>query len=339
MKDYGFILLSRKIYESDPFWLEDRPRTRYEAWEDLIQRAAFAPHCRATGGSHVELQRGEVLGSLRFLATQWKWSVKQTRTYLSTLQRMGRVVRRVETPHGTIWFLPNYDAYQTRDETGTGRGTRRNGETTPMPLRVTGASGTASDTPGAQVGHSEGTARAQRETRGKKGKEGSPSAARKRREALPEGWSPNDQHRAMARELRLNLDDAAAGFRDHAAANGRVQIDWDASFRNWLRRAREIKDEQAKKAGTRTTEYPRESRTLESVDPFTEKARAEATRRRESIRAFAADNPDLADTAREEAAAEVAIEMPTARRDAQLQETAKRYEAKIEALIAKGRAA
>lgn len=58
-------------------------------------------------------------------------------------------------------------------------------------------------------------------------------AARPRR-PLPAGWAPNDQHREQARELGVNVEAEAERFRNHAAAKGRMLVDWDAGFRIWL---------------------------------------------------------------------------------------------------------
>jgi hypothetical protein len=58
-----------------------------------------------------------------------------------------------------------------------------------------------------------------------------PSASRRRRKhPLPDGWAPT----GITAPLGVNLETELAKFKNHAAANGRVQIDWEASFRNWL---------------------------------------------------------------------------------------------------------
>jgi hypothetical protein len=74
---------------------------------------------------------------------------------------------------------------------------------------------------------------------------GPPTAPGKRGCRLPEGWRPNDAERALAVEL-LGSGKAAHAeldkFRDHwRAANGAnaVKRDWDAAWRNWVRRAAE----------------------------------------------------------------------------------------------------
>lgn len=61
------------------------------------------------------------------------------------------------------------------------------------------------------------------------------SSGRKRpARALPDSWQPNDNHRAYASEHNINLNHEAEQFRQHARANDRRQVDWDAAFRTWL---------------------------------------------------------------------------------------------------------
>lgn len=54
---------------------------------------------------------------------------------------------------------------------------------------------------------------------------------------LPSDWTPNDDHRAIGLERNVNVQDEAVKMRDWALAKGEVKKDWDAAFRNWLRRA------------------------------------------------------------------------------------------------------
>lgn len=55
---------------------------------------------------------------------------------------------------------------------------------------------------------------------------------------LSADWAPNEQHARKARERGLDLELAVDTFRNHAAANDRRQVDWDASFHTWLNRER-----------------------------------------------------------------------------------------------------
>lgn len=65
-----------------------------------------------------------------------------------------------------------------------------------------------------------------------------PRATRAR--ILPESWNPNDEHRRIALEQHVDLATEATRFRDWATAKGQAYRDWDAAFRNWLRRARSL---------------------------------------------------------------------------------------------------
>jgi hypothetical protein len=77
----------------------------------------------------------------------------------------------------------------------------------------------------------------------------------KRARALPDSWGPNDAHRELATERGVDAAEEAEAFRDHAAANARTQVDWDASFRNWLRKATPRKGLRVVKGGKADDDY------------------------------------------------------------------------------------
>ena len=54
---------------------------------------------------------------------------------------------------------------------------------------------------------------------------------------LPETWAPNSAHRELAKAIGVDASAQAEQFRDHFAANGEPKQDWDAAFRNWIRRS------------------------------------------------------------------------------------------------------
>ncbi len=58
----------------------------------------------------------------------------------------------------------------------------------------------------------------------------------KRKAPLPADWRPKADHAAIARENGKNLELEVERMRDWDAAGGPGSKDWDASFRNWLRR-------------------------------------------------------------------------------------------------------
>lgn len=124
----GYIKLARKAFAldgGDPLWLEQREFSRWEAWVDVIQLAAWKPWRHLTQHyGPIDLQRGEFVASLRYLADRWTWTVKKVRTWLSTLEKWARLRAQRETQAGTVYLIVNYERYQGLDEDeGTPEGT------------------------------------------------------------------------------------------------------------------------------------------------------------------------------------------------------------------------
>lgn len=64
------------------------------------------------------------------------------------------------------------------------------------------------------------------------------------RSRLPIDWEPPADAYDFGAELGFTADQVAfetAKFRDHAAANDRLQVDWTGAWRNWLRKAVEFR--------------------------------------------------------------------------------------------------
>lgn len=89
---------------------------------------------------------------------------------------------------------------------------------------------------------------------------GKPKRERKRAgTTLPADWAPTEQHQTLASGLGLNFDIEVEKFRDHHSAKATVFSDWDAGFRNWLRKAREFlgnKPPAGSEASKYHNEYP-----------------------------------------------------------------------------------
>lgn len=115
--EWGYVKISRKAYANDPYWLEPRKFSKWEAWEDMIQMAAFKKHRRAVGLEQVTLERGELLASRRYLARRWRWTEKAVRGFLAILLRTERIRAQREAQVGTIYLLVNYGAYQAKGPT------------------------------------------------------------------------------------------------------------------------------------------------------------------------------------------------------------------------------
>lgn len=129
MTGFGHIKISRKAYRSDPYWLESREFSRWEAWEWLIQSAAWKPYKKASRRAGVlQIERGETPPlAERFLADAWGWSKGRVRRFLVEILEQGRIRTGQRTADGTTYHLANYTLYQgelTADRTAeqTGRG-------------------------------------------------------------------------------------------------------------------------------------------------------------------------------------------------------------------------
>lgn len=172
-------------------------------WEDRV---------RLVRGRPVQLRRGELVASLRFLADRWRWSVKKVRVFLETLE--DPIIQKLETvretPAGTVYRVVAYDEYANPGHS-QGHG-----------------NGHAQGTPGAQTtsviqqGTAESAARDAGETE------------QRRKHPLPDQWEPHDFHRERAASLDVDAEAEAEAFRNHHLAHGNVRADWNHAFYTWL---------------------------------------------------------------------------------------------------------
>jgi hypothetical protein len=128
----GWIRLTRGILNHSTVGAGKR-FSEFEAWVWLLFEAAWKPQrVRLTNGRAVEileLKRGQVAHSLRYMAVAWGWSVKRVRTFLYRLKMDSQI--DTQTGHlQTVITLCNYERYQTPKEavdtqTDTQKGTQR----------------------------------------------------------------------------------------------------------------------------------------------------------------------------------------------------------------------
>ena len=89
--DSGFIIIPRCLFE-DPL-LQDG--AYFRAWLWLVSEAAWkSRRVTVTNGRTseiVELERGQLSHSRRYMATAWGWSEKRVRTFLNRLAK-GRMI-------------------------------------------------------------------------------------------------------------------------------------------------------------------------------------------------------------------------------------------------------
>jgi hypothetical protein len=185
----------------------------------MVSEAAYADRKVDIEGRMVTLKRGQFSHSLTFIAEAWGWSKSSVVRYFARLKTETMIGTESGTGR-TIVTICNYEKYQSDDvETGTSIGT---------------AIGTS---PERQRNELEEMKKGRKEKKDR-GAVGKPTAARLPLDwvlpapwgewAVAEGW----QAAAVRREAEV--------FRDywHARGAGAAKVDWQATWRNWIRKAK-----------------------------------------------------------------------------------------------------
>lgn len=125
-------MLHRRVF-SHMLWEEPRSLSKFEAWLDLLQLAAFAPYKRIIKGQAIEIDEGECIASLRYLGQRWKWGKNKVASFMALLESEKMIGRR--TGQGeTVIIIRKYKEYNrfpdasrdtNRDTGGTAAGQRR----------------------------------------------------------------------------------------------------------------------------------------------------------------------------------------------------------------------
>jgi hypothetical protein len=121
MTERGVFAMHRGWFDHPVFATE--PFTEREAWAWLISEAAWCARIRRIGSAVVELKRGQLAASIRFLAERWQWSKSRVDRFLIRLKN-GTMIG---TDSGTgilVITICNYDKYQIlTTPNGTANGT------------------------------------------------------------------------------------------------------------------------------------------------------------------------------------------------------------------------
>lgn len=105
-----------KIYRSffsHWIWEDNSPFSRRDAWIDLLQLAAFAPTKRIVRDKLIELDRGELIASLRYLSVRWKWGKDKVSKFLKMLEADG-MTRQQNRQGETVLIICNYKDFADR---------------------------------------------------------------------------------------------------------------------------------------------------------------------------------------------------------------------------------
>lgn len=101
-------LREHALWRSEPF-------TRGQAWVDLLMLANWAPAHVRIRGVLVELKRGELVGSYRFLSERWNWSKGKVERFLDELKSEKQIETQINNVSQVI-TITNYDRYQSNED-------------------------------------------------------------------------------------------------------------------------------------------------------------------------------------------------------------------------------
>lgn len=109
MTDRGVFCIARSAFDH-PFFKKE-PFTEREAWWWLIGEAAFAPTKVRVGRAMFELERGQLVHAIRFMAQRWQWTEPRVRRFLERLRRQTMLDVRASA-EATVLTICNYGEYQ-----------------------------------------------------------------------------------------------------------------------------------------------------------------------------------------------------------------------------------
>lgn len=125
MSDRGVFAVDRGIFTDPDF--ADEPFTEREAFLWLVAEAAWKERRVRSGSSTVDIQRGQLCHSVRFMAEAWRWSKSRVDRFLSRLENRDTIRRNNGTAQSVVTIC-KYEEFQRvsmpeRDSNGTPAGT------------------------------------------------------------------------------------------------------------------------------------------------------------------------------------------------------------------------
>jgi hypothetical protein len=124
-KSRGYIAMPRSIFDNTSFARE--PYTEREAFLSMVADAAWKPRQVRLGRCTVDLQRGQLLASSRYLAARWDWPEPRVRRFLKRISgrrandaqndarndaQSDALIDAQPNPDGTVITIRNYDSFQ-----------------------------------------------------------------------------------------------------------------------------------------------------------------------------------------------------------------------------------
>jgi hypothetical protein len=244
MSERGFIAVARGSMDHSIIGVA-KPYSAYEAWHWLLFAAAYKNYRVGVSRGHafevVNLERGQLSHSIRFMATAWGWSKKRVCTFLDRLKKETMIGTHTDGLQ-TIITICNYDKYQTPgDNKGTPPGTQEG--------TLRGRYGDKEEQGNKETKEREG-ADAPKPTRIKREK--------KNATQMPLDFQPNLEAAKAVGLSRSEAEREFLKFKNWAAAKAQSYVDWQAAWRNWcINAARYLKKPPPKSSAVAMTITPK----------------------------------------------------------------------------------
>jgi hypothetical protein len=216
----GGVIIARNLWDDPAF--QNEPFSEREAWVWMICEAAWKPREKRVGKVIVQLNRGQLAASIRFMAEAFSWHRNKADRFLKRLEKCNLI--RVESGTGVnVITLCKYNEYQlTPKSFGTEAGQKRDRSGTNENKGEIREEGKDIDTD-VSIGLFQ---------------EKPPKKTRRKPEVdLPEGWVPSDRNIQDATDKGLSekeIEDEADRFRNHHYSKQSRYRDWDAAWRTWI---------------------------------------------------------------------------------------------------------
>lgn len=121
----GYIKLFRSV-KNHWLWKENRTKTPFEAWIDLMIRACHSDLKEPIGADFITVKRGQILTSQLQLSKDWFWSRKKVTSFLKCLEKDQMLVIECTTKWSKLTIC-NYESYQdygtTKEQQKNNKGT------------------------------------------------------------------------------------------------------------------------------------------------------------------------------------------------------------------------
>lgn len=106
----GWISIHRQLQEHW-IWKSKEPFDKRSAWIDLLLMANHKAEKIEFDNAIIEVERGQRITSLKYLADRWNWSRHKVSDFLNRLEQ-DKMLVQVRDNKKTLISIENYDKYQ-----------------------------------------------------------------------------------------------------------------------------------------------------------------------------------------------------------------------------------